>query len=732
LELFLIQSTAAYNIEYQVPKGLRNTMKLFFKDHTPCLSFMDLDHFKSHATFFKDIRGINVMDYDNLCSDNESNSKYYTIEQDSEQDTAAYLTPCGERAVTSLCKFTTAYGRFRKGDDDEGVLDEMKVESTEDDTGTIMERVPPYNVYQAVNTDNTPATVLDAESNFRQIPLSDEVTIFEGASQSPVVVQVSASMAIISLFLHGGFSKVEGLASGHSVVPRNFCQLEMNTRPMTQTYRLYDTRAVAADEAAIAQERATAMSDAAGLVVTAQGRGRVGNNFSVVPIYITPFKVELAEDAPEGSAPVTSIENVMDMPRSLEGDPRGIIITTREVLDLWEVLFPEIDFLQQVLKENTTHSGTEAYATKAFSLLLATMQHVFGGLKTCADWSKLYARLSQSKLIEGYSFLRVKKSLSWPERNYMVYEMMAAVTELRVSLLDGLGRACATKLACMSRIPQVTMEDMDNPKDTFVNNGSPKFNVVGKAVTVECIALNQGTVLDSESVSMCRAFSKGILFRVNQTTNTGFADLLNEFLDHARHEGQRKKYWLGASDEEMGEIMDNRRLAAYKIICDHSSNNNHLTTLQQSTKKTENAMIDRLTSMSLGANSAYGVCQAKSNTGHEVMSWLVCLLTSTFAFATLDPPGGNTGSRAHSQMMIFVRSNGITPVPKETTEELLYQGVATSFKVCQQICAVNYSRPFCFLRILSNNVHFLPFVGRDSYPVVKRCMGNIVTMHILM
>jgi hypothetical protein len=97
----------------------------------------------------------------------------------------------------------------------------------------------------------------------------------------------------------------------------------------------------------------------------------------------------------------------------------------------------------------------------------------------------------------------------------------------------------------------------------------------------------------------------------------------------------------------------------------------------------------------------------------------------------LDPPGGNRRDGAHSQMMIFVRNNGITPVLKGTKGELLHHGVATSFKVCQQICAVNYSRPFFFLRILSNNVHFLPFVGRDSYPVVKRCMRKIVTMHIL-
>jgi hypothetical protein len=104
--------------------------------------------------------------------------------------------------------------------------------------------------------------------------------------------------------------------------------------------------------------------------------------------------------------------------------------------------------------------------------------------------------------------------------------------------------------------------------------------------------------------------------------------------------------------------------------------------------KSENEMVTHLRSIQLGENSAYGVCQAKSTTGHEVISWLVCLLTSSFAFANMDPPGGDRRDRAHSQMMIFVRNNGITPVLKETKGELLYDGVATSFKVCQQICDV--------------------------------------------
>jgi hypothetical protein len=655
-------------------------MKLFLSDHTPCHAFMDVAHFNSHVKFFKDHQGIVTKDHSNesgneMLISSEMSSDYHTIESNDDGVAAAYLTASGERACVRLCQATTVHGMFLSGR--RSTL--SAVVSTGDETDTIVETIPPYNVYQAVTNDGRPADVLDEETIFEQVLLGEESAIFSGTGQGPVSVQVSVSAAIISLFVHGGLAEDEDMGQ----IPRHLCQLEMNTRAMTQMNRLYDASQVVDDEAKIAQGRAETMSDEAGLVVTAQGRGKHGNHFSVVPIYITPFSFARGEDAPEGSAIITSIESVMDVPHILKGDPRGILITLKEVVDLWDVLLPGMDVLKHSLQENNTTTDSEAYATKVFSILLATMQQVYGGLKTCADWSKLYARLSQSKELRDYDFLRVRDRLSWPERNYMVYQLMGAVTKLRVSLLDGLGRVCATKLACMSRYPQVSKQDLYNPNRAYYDSSGPqKFKVVGRVVTVECVALNQGLVLDSKSLNMCKAFSKGILKRVNQATNTAFADFLNEFLVCARKEGERKKYWLGNTDMQMDEILKQRRMEAYRAICDGSTNNNHLQKLQHSLRKPLPEVLLYFESITLGENSAQGVCQAKSDRGNNVFTWLVCLLTSTFSFARENQlPGEERSDCAHSQMMIFVRNNGIRSL-EDPGRNTLYQGVASSFKVC--------------------------------------------------
>jgi hypothetical protein len=663
-----------------------NNMKFFFKVGIPCYSFKDLGHLRSHVNFYRDHHD---MDF-NLTIDNGCNSPMNTIVDTATEGKAVYLTEFGAETLTTLCMATTAYGTLRYGEAD--ALEDMKVGTTETEgavSSGVVNNIPLYSVLRAVTTGNIAASVLDQDSSFRKVAVADETDII--ASAGPVAIEVKVSPAIISLFLHGGLAdkKCQPTKLEDQHLPRYLCQPPFNTRNMTNLTRLLDEKAMNHDKVKNARaggEGPAIMSARAGLVATALGWGKPGNSFSLHTFYIVAYSVATCKDAPAESAKVSSIESVIDMPNTLEGDPRSVIITTKGVLHLWDVLFSGMDEVNNSRPKYTsdTETDTEAYATKAFSLLLATMQVVFGGLKTSQNWSHLYTKLCESKELSKYNLGRVLESMSWPERNFMVYEFMGAVTKLRISLLDGLGRVSATKLACMSRFPQVSREHLENPYLSFVHARIPNFDVVGEEAEVRCIALNQGPVLGADSSTMCSRFSKSVLERANQVTNTGIADFVTEFLVLAASE--REKHWCGATDEEMEKLSNERRERAYLAIFDKNSNNHHLQKLHHATypAKTLEELIVWCSSSQLSRRQGSGLCYANSTSGHETLKWLVAVLASSFYFPTKGTDK-NKPDRSHSEMLILARNSGIRSLKRPLglpAKDLLYDQVAYEFKVC--------------------------------------------------
>jgi hypothetical protein len=655
-------------------------MKIVFEDGTPCTSFKDVAHLNSHIKFFNDHH---KMGFNMALDATTSSGEMHIIKEG-----VLYLTSEGSVALTILCTATTAFGALRRGE--KAGLVRMKVDSMEGALSAVAGTVPEYSILRPKAYGNADIPTLNQECTFEKVDVADESTILASTGPGPVGCEVKVSPAILSLFLHGGLAEKrrqpEELKGQH--LWRHLCEPPVNTRTSIIMKRLYDEKVVAVEETKTAQHSPTVMSDEAGLVVTAMGKGRHGNTFSGHCFYVLAYSIASNADVPEESAKVCSFECAMDMPATLEGDPRAKTITKAEVLQLWDLLFSGMDEVQ-IQRPDNTDTDTEASATKAFSMLLATMQLVYGGLKTCQDWSKLYLQLSSSNKLSEYNLGRVLASLTWPERNFMVYAFMGVITRLRISLLDGLGRVSATKLACISRYPQVSREDLTNPNLSFVSGGVPNFGVVGQEAVVRCISLNQGPDLNRSSIEMCSGFSDGILQRVNQPTRTGIMDFLNEFLIRAATDKERQKFWCGATAAEMTQGLEKRRIAAYHCILDNRSNNWHLKELQKgwytSTRKTLQSLIDWCTLFKLG-KAKNGLCHAHTDKGHEVLKWLVAILVSGFYFPTEDPAERNK-DRSYSQMLILVRKNGFG-TPKKPKEDFLYAETGRAFKVCSHVCVV--------------------------------------------
>jgi hypothetical protein len=667
-------------------KREEGTMKLFFEDGTPCHSFLDLAHCISHGEFFKDHHG---MHFEECFAAGGDGSLYKTKSTD--EGPAAYLTESGSKALAALCKATTAFGAFRKGD--KGVLKEMGVATPDGESGGLVEKIPSYRVLRAVTKGNLTAdTDLDRESNFQPVALADEHAILAGPGSGPVVVETDASTAILSLFLHMGMTDKKRQPEELNGVnlPRHLCQLKVNTRCMPAMTRLYDAKKVASDEgkarvASLGGATATSkMSDEAGLVLTAMGRGEAGNTFALQPFYATVYSVTKGDASLPQSAEVISIESVMDVPTTLEDNPRAAIITAKEVRNLWDLLFLGMEEVKITLPED--ESDTEAQATKAFALLVATMYQVFGGLKTCADWSKLYMRLCQSDKLSRYNLDRVLESLTWPERNHMVYYMFAAVTNLRISILDGLGRVSGSKLACISRYPQVSHNGLVYPNRSFVQGGPPDFSVVGETVALRSIAFNQGPYVGPARLQMCSEFSKGVLKRVNQVTNTGLFDFVHDYVVLAAAPENREKYWCGTTDTELKQLQEQRRKEAFGILLDDTNDNRHLKLVHQSSQLGE-LKRNCINNFHGRRNVNSGLCMASSNQGHALLTWLVYIMASSFYFPTKEGQGKKDVS--YSEMLIFTRNGGIRGLcsPLELQKkDLLYANDAYNFQVCHVPC----------------------------------------------
>jgi hypothetical protein len=268
----------------------------------------------------------------------------------------------------------------------------------------------------------------------------------------------------------------------------------------------------------------------------------------------------------------------------------------------------------------------------------------------------------------------------------MVYQFMGAVTEIRISFLDGLGRATAAKLACMSRYPQTSYNDLLNPNCSFVIGMNPKLGVVGARAVTRCISLNQGKVLSDRSVKMCSDYSNGVLRRVNQVTKYGISDFVTEFLVSAASDEVRKNFWCGSTDKEMFQILDERREAAYHSIFKDTSSSPLLEELRRSYGTT--AGVEFCQRQAFGRVDT-GLCAARATRGHDVLKWLVSILASSFYFATQEAELKRYPDRSYSQMLILVRNNGLPPTttPPSTLSTTLFGHFAHAFKVCSRISA---------------------------------------------
>jgi hypothetical protein len=316
------------------PEGADAGTAILINDTTRCPSFADLNHLNSHIQFFRDHKKMN---FEQMIMDPSKGSSLYTMHK-WEKGPAVKLTSLGLKALHTMCKATTAFGKLRETNKDG--MSGMKVEDHVTSTGAAAAGTltdPQFKLLQSRTTGDTgdaAATVLDGESTFEKLDGADKEEVFY-SSKGPVAVEVGVSTALMTLFYHGGMCVKKGqpkeLCDQH--IPRNTCGPPMNTRAITNMKRLFDRRIVARDEAMIGEGSATVMSDEAGLVATALGKGRGGNSFREHPFYIVAYSVADGTNANRESAGVRSNESVMDLPNKSKG-PAALIDRSAPFLGL--------------------------------------------------------------------------------------------------------------------------------------------------------------------------------------------------------------------------------------------------------------------------------------------------------------------------------------------------------------------------------------------------------------
>lgn len=650
----------------------------------PC--FTDVAHLLSHVEFFKRYYKLQT-DFDIV----GNCGPCHKIKSTSEKESVVELTAKGQILLNAVCRATTAFGRCRYPEDMKGMTVEMPAGmDTDNEKGEVkLQTFPLYKATSAVASTNAG---LDRETNFVPVDVDEALAVL--ASNVPVAFEAKASSAILSLFLRIALSKRDNLPDeikgGH--IQRLLCQPEVNTRSVTEMIRLYDENRINLDCDSAKPES----SDEAGLVETALGRGKRGNNFIGQDYYVVPYSICASEGAPEGSAEVYSIEVAMSLLTRLEGHPKAKIARVDEVESLWDLLFGRMTKVRPEFDNETT---TEAKAAKAFSQLLGAMEQVFGGLKTGQDWVMLYLRLCDCDKLRPYNLGRVVATLPWPEISYMVHHMMGAVSPLSVGLLDGLGRIAATKLASISRFPSTSYKELNHPsraysqhENPFEVSSPPDFRVIGQQGCVKFISLNQAPILGPASLEMCRAFSEGILTRVTQVTTPGIRDLVHGHLNRAPMD--RENFCIGSTEDAMTDSFEKLREQAYDTILNGSTTNPHLLSIQREEARTGETVAELRTYCSqkqLGFQKSSGLAEptTKVKTPHRLITWLVHILTNSFFFATKERT--SRGDFSYNQMLILTRNNGnqgLLPLPRNTQNPLdeddnLYSGgEAANFKVC--------------------------------------------------
>jgi hypothetical protein len=657
----------------------------------PC--FTDVAHALSHVAFFTDYYKLKTK-FDITGASGECHS----IVTNSNNEAMVQLTQKGQVRLDAVCKATTAFGRCRYPSDMSGMQVTMPApldEATEKGEA----RLPTCQLYKATaGVGSTNAAGLDKETNFARVEVADEPAVL--ASSVPVAFEAKASSAIIALFMRSSLSEIDNLPeqieSKH--VQRLLTQPNVNTRSVTEMTRLYDEARIGEDE--------LESSDDAGLVETAQGKGKRGNNFIGQDYYVVPYSICKSEKAPKGSAEVFSAEVAMGLWTTLEGRPKAKIATVDEVESLWDLLFPgrtaaRPDFV------NKAGGSDEAHAARVFSQLLGTMEEVFGGLNTEEEWADLCLRLCNCDQLRDYNLGRVMVNLPWPEINFFVHHMMGAVSPLGVAILDGLGRICATKLASINRYPSTTYSELNHPHLSYSGQpivdrnafdldyaNPPAFGVIGQQGVVKVISINQSPILGKASLAMCRAFSEGILSRVTQVTTPGLQDFVHGFLNQAPL--KRDKFCIGVTEEEMTDSFHVLREEAYSLILNDSTSNRHLVKIHElELEKRGMAVADfrlHCTKVRLGVQKNSGLAEPNSmREGYRLITWLVHIMTNSFFFAT--KARTNSGDSSYDQMLILSRNNGnrgllrLPPNKKNPFDEKdnLYSGVAANFKVCQTI-----------------------------------------------
>jgi hypothetical protein len=647
-------------------------------DEEVCNSFKDVAHLKAHIAFFKEYHSLETV----FNIDGEK-GPYHNIKEGTDGLKVCQLTEKGmELLDKTVCRGTTAFGKMRVPTKVCSPTKETKVDKNfvegavpgPDTLDTPVIKLPECPLFEATLAGGCgEKTCLHQETHFVAVREGEEPSVL--TSKVPVALQVVASPAILSLFLRTSLCEIKSLPEDLAAplthkIQRHLCQPMVNIRAVTDIGRLYDEKMVKeerrmnkAQANQFSGERVV-MSDKAGLIQTAMGNGNPGNNFVEHDFYLVPYSVSDSASAPEGSAEVTTVEVTMDLLTLLEGHPKAKTIAVEEVESLWDALFTgQAKFRPDF---GTDTEGSDVKATKAFAQLIGTMQQVFGGLKTAEDWVQLYMRLCNCDQLRPYDFGRLAVTLPWPELNYMIHHLMGAVSPLGIALLDGLGRVSATKLASISLYPATSYRQLIEPNKAYalcsekggVGEALPDFRVVGEPGIVKCIALNQGGTLGQASLNMCQEFSKGVLKRATQPTSMGLRDLLSDFLQKAVTEN-REKFVFGTTVDDLTRSSDLLREAAYEIIFEEGTSNNHLKLVQASEtdakNKTLKSVKEECIEFKWGRKTAAGPTECSLGR-HTLVTWLVNLMTHSFFFASKVPT--TIGDRSYREMLILLRNNG--------------------------------------------------------------------------
>lgn len=654
----------------------------------PCTSFKDVAHVLSHIAFFTDHYGL-VTQF-NI---EGASGEYHNITTNEDGRRVCQLTSKGRNALSAeVCNGTTAFGRPLGPGDMKGF--EANMPHTAGTGKTV--KLPHCPLYQATSADPNASTGLHRETNFTLVEDADISAVL--ASKIPVAFETHSSTGVVSLFMRTSLCQIGTLPDEITGkrIQRHLCQPKMNARTVIENARLYDGEKLLLSE----------VNDDAGLIETALGRGHAGNNFIGPEIFLAPYSFCETGSAPEGSAEVYTVEVAMDLVTTLENNPKARIITQEEVRFLSNVLVTGMTEEAVAGPEfGEEMENSEVRATRAFTQLLGTIHEVYGGLKTTEDWLRLYKRLCNCGKLRKYNLERVSEELPWPELNYMVHHMMGAVSPLSVGVLDGLGRICATKLASISRYPQLTYYELNNPSSAVVPPSDyPDFRVIGQKGTVKCLTLNNGSIWGEASLKMCREYSKGVLTRSTQATSTGLRDLLNEFL--TKVQAEREKYYCGNTCEEMEASFDKLREEAYDCIFgDATTTNNHLKLIHAQEMAKKQRTLEKVKAdcsrTRLGHRKHNGLTIAVTAEPNHLITWLVYVLTNGFFFATkaLCP---ESPDESYSQMLILLRNNGNQERLKQHKDHdgnLYAKGETARFKVRYR----RYSLTCCFHFVQGKN-----------------------------